>query len=74
MLRISWTRHVSNEEILKIAKTQRTIWTDIREGRRKFIGHVNAERRIGTNRNDRKDSRQEKEGKKEANEVTIHGR
>ena len=40
MLRISWTRHVSNEEILQIAKTQRTIWTDIRERQRKFIGHV----------------------------------
>ena len=27
-------------EILQIAKTQRTIWTDIRERQRKFIGHV----------------------------------
>ena len=35
ILRISWTRHVSNEEILQIAKTQRTIWTDIRGKQRK---------------------------------------
>ena len=40
MLRISWTRHISNEEILQISKTERTIWKDIRERQRKFKGHV----------------------------------
>ena len=36
----SWTKHVSNEEILQIAKTQRSLWKDFRERQRKFIGHV----------------------------------
>ena len=37
---VSWIRHVSNEEILQIAKARRSLWTDIRERQRKFIGHV----------------------------------
>ena len=40
MLRISWTRHISNEKLLQITKTKRTIWIDIREKQRKLIGHV----------------------------------
>ena len=39
-LRISWIQHVRNEEVLQLTKTTKTIWTDIKERQRKYIGPV----------------------------------
>ncbi|MGX9987587.1 reverse transcriptase domain-containing protein [Soonwooa purpurea] len=40
MLRISWTQHVSNYEVLRRMQTKRRLMLDIRKRQLKFLGHV----------------------------------
>ena len=63
--RISWTRHISKDTKNYVDRHQRKA--------KKIYRSFDTERRVGTNLNDRKDSRQESKGKVETNDVTIHG-
>jgi len=40
MLKIPWTDHVSNEQVLEMAGNERTLMKRIRTGQAKFLGHV----------------------------------
>jgi len=40
MLKISWVEHQSNEEVLRKAKTERSLIKTIRERQMKFMGHI----------------------------------
>ena len=40
MLRISWTQHVSNYEVLRRMQTRRRLMLDIRKRQLKFLGHI----------------------------------
>ena len=40
MLRISWTQHVSNYEVLRRMQTKRRLMLDIRKRQLKFLGHI----------------------------------
>jgi len=40
MLKISWTEHVTNEEVLKRAQTERNLLASIIKRQLKFLGHV----------------------------------
>ena len=40
MLRVSWRDHVTNDEVLRRAQTNRTLLRTIRARQMKFLGHV----------------------------------
>ena len=40
MLRISWTEHKSNEEVLRMAGAERTLLKNIRKRQLEFLGHI----------------------------------
>ena len=40
MLRVSWTEHKTNEEVLKIAKTSRSLLPTIKKRKCQYFGHV----------------------------------
>ena len=40
MLRISWTRHVTNEEVLCLANTKRALFDTVRQRKLSFFGHM----------------------------------
>ena len=39
MMRISWKDHISNEEVLRIANTERSLIKNIRQRQLSFLGH-----------------------------------
>ena len=40
MLRVSWTEHKTNEEVLKTAKTTRSLLSTIKKRKCQYFGHV----------------------------------
>ena len=40
MLRISWTRHVTNEEVLRLADTKRSLFQTVEQRKLSFFGHI----------------------------------
>ena len=40
-MRISWTDRKTNEEVLQLAETKRSLVTTIRKRQLKFVGHIN---------------------------------
>ena len=40
MLRISWTRRVTNEEVLRLADTKRSLFDTVRQRKLSFFGHL----------------------------------
>ena len=40
MLRISWTRHVTNEEVLRLADTKRSLFQTVKQRKLSFFGHI----------------------------------
>ena len=41
LMRISWTDRKTNEEVLQLAETKRSLMTTIRKRQLKFVGHIN---------------------------------
>ena len=39
-MRISWKDHISNEEVLRIANTERSLIKNIRQRQISFLGHI----------------------------------
>ena len=40
MLRISWTRHLTNEEVLRLANTKRSLFQTVKQRKLSFFGHI----------------------------------
>ena len=40
MLRISWTRRITNEEVIRIAGTKRSLFETVKKRKLSFFGHV----------------------------------
>ena len=40
MLRISWTRHVTNKEVLRLADTKKSLFQTVKQRKLSFFGHI----------------------------------
>ena len=40
MLRIGWIRHITNEEVLRLADTKRSLFQTVKQRKLSFFGHI----------------------------------